>query len=241
MPGVRRQGGQLQRRQGQGDPGRDDTSSRSAAASPSSPTNYWAASQGAQALQVTWDEGPLANLSSAEINKKQAELAQQPGKVARNDGNAEAALDPRRSGPTGPPARTFERVFEAPFLAHACMEPMNCTADVQADSCDVYVPTQGQTASQQAAMAASKLPADKVSDPHHLHGRRIRPARRSRLRHGRGGDVEGCWQAGEGRVDARGRHAARLLSSGQLRAHVGGGRRERASPPCSSSGSSSSR
>jgi isoquinoline 1-oxidoreductase beta subunit len=124
--------------------------------------NYWAASQGAQALQVTWDEGPLANLSSAEINRKQAELAQQPGKVARNDGNAEAALDPRRSGPTGPPARTFERVFEAPFLAHACMEPMNCTADVKADSCDVYVSTQGQTASQQAAMAASKLPADKV-------------------------------------------------------------------------------
>jgi isoquinoline 1-oxidoreductase beta subunit len=124
--------------------------------------NYWAASQGAQALQVTWDEGPLANLSSAEINKKQAELAQQPGKVARNDGNAEAALDTRRAGPTGPPARTFERVFEGPFLAHACMEPMNCTADVKADSCDVYVPTQGQTASHQAAMAASKLPADKV-------------------------------------------------------------------------------
>ena len=124
--------------------------------------NYWAASQGAQALQVTWDEGALANLSSADINKKQAELAQQPGKVARNDGNAEAALNPQRSGPTGPPARTFERVFEAPFLAHACMEPMNCTADVKADSCDVYVPTQGQTASQQAAMAASKLPADKV-------------------------------------------------------------------------------
>jgi isoquinoline 1-oxidoreductase beta subunit len=42
------------------------------------------------------------------------------------------------------------------------MEPMNCTADVKADSVDVYVPTQGQTASQQAAMAASKLPADKV-------------------------------------------------------------------------------
>jgi len=124
--------------------------------------NYWAASQGAQALQVTWDEGPLARLSSAEIRRKQEELAQKPGKVARNDGDAEAALNPQRSGPTGPPARTFERVFEAPFLAHACMEPMNCTADVKADSVDVYVPTQGQTASQQAAMAASKLPADKV-------------------------------------------------------------------------------
>jgi isoquinoline 1-oxidoreductase beta subunit len=124
--------------------------------------NYFAASQGAQALEVTWNEGPLANLTSAEIAKKQAELAQQPGKVARNDGNAEAALDARRAGPTGPPARTFERVFEAPFLAHACMEPMNCTADVRADRCDVYVPTQGQTASQQAAMAASGMSADKV-------------------------------------------------------------------------------
>ena len=52
--------------------------------------NYWAASQGAQALEVTWDEGPLAKLTSAEIMKQYAELAQQPGKVARNDGNADA-------------------------------------------------------------------------------------------------------------------------------------------------------
>ena len=58
--------------------------------------NYWAASQGAQALQVTWDEGPLATLSAPTINKKQAELAQQPGKVARNDGNADAALEAAR-------------------------------------------------------------------------------------------------------------------------------------------------
>ena len=59
-------------------------------------------------------------------------------------------------------ATTIDRVFEVPFLAHATMEPMNCTADVRADGCDVWVPTQGQTASQQAAMAASGLPADKV-------------------------------------------------------------------------------
>jgi isoquinoline 1-oxidoreductase beta subunit len=124
--------------------------------------NYWAASQGAQALDVKWDEGPLATLTSADIQKKQAELAQQPGKVARNDGNADSALDAARSaGPSGS-AKAFERTFEAPFLAHACMEPMNCTADVRADRCDVYVPTQGQTASQQAAMAASGLSADKV-------------------------------------------------------------------------------
>src|SRR5207247_9726105 len=58
--------------------------------------------------------------------------------------------------------RTIERTFEVPVLAHACMEPMNCTADVRADGCDVWVPTQSQTASQQAAMAATGLPEAKV-------------------------------------------------------------------------------
>ena len=112
--------------------------------------NYWAASKGAQAVEVTWDEGALASLNSAAIMRRFVELAQQPGKVARNDGDAD-----------GVPA-AFERQYEAPFLAHACMEPMNCTADVKAGSCDVYVPTQGQTASHLAAIAASGLPASQV-------------------------------------------------------------------------------
>jgi isoquinoline 1-oxidoreductase beta subunit len=115
--------------------------------------NYWSASKGAQALEITWDEGALAKLTSADILQKQIDLAKQPGKVARNNGDVDAAMKSDTA---------FERTFEAPFLAHATMEPMNCTADVRADRCDVYVPTQGQTASQQAAMAASGLPADKV-------------------------------------------------------------------------------
>jgi len=116
--------------------------------------NYWTANKGAQALEIVWDEGRLATLNSADIMKKYADLAKQPGKVARNQGNADTAL---ASSP-----KKFERVFEAPFLAHATMEPMNCTADVKAGSCDVYVPTQGQTASHNAAIAASGLTADKV-------------------------------------------------------------------------------
>jgi isoquinoline 1-oxidoreductase beta subunit len=115
---------------------------------------YWAASNGAKALQVTWDEGPLANLSSAEITKRYAELASKPGVNARNDGNFDTAF---ASG-----AKKIERVFEAPYLAHACMEPMNCTANVTADRCDVYVSTQSQTSTQQAAMVASGLPQNKV-------------------------------------------------------------------------------
>ncbi len=116
-------------------------------------TGYFAATKGAQALDVKWNEGALATLSSASILKQQQDLARQPGKVARNEGDADAAAGG---------ARAFERQYEAPFLAHATMEPMNCTADVKADSCDVYVPTQGQTASHRAAIAASGLPASKV-------------------------------------------------------------------------------
>src|SRR2546425_4273532 len=117
--------------------------------------NYWAASKGAQALDVKWNEGSLANLTSADIMKKYAALAEQPGKFARNDGDAPAAIKNN--------SRSFERVFEVPFLAHACMEPMNCTADVRSDRCDVWVPTQGQTASHQAAVAASGLPPKAVN------------------------------------------------------------------------------
>src|SRR5215470_12090159 len=117
--------------------------------------SYWAASKGADALEVKWNEGALANLNSADIVKKYAALAEQPGKIARNDGDAPLALKNN--------SKAFERVFEVPFLAHACMEPMNCTADVRADRCDVWVPTQGQTASHEAAVAASGLPGKAVN------------------------------------------------------------------------------
>src|SRR5215475_12918125 len=119
--------------------------------------NYWAASKAAKVLlaDVTWNEGPLANLTSDDIRKKYVLLAEQPGKVARNNGDASAAI---KNNP-----KSFERVYELPFLAHACMEPMNCTADVRPDRCDVWVPTQGQTASHEAAVAASGLPGKSVN------------------------------------------------------------------------------
>src|SRR5215831_18244085 len=116
--------------------------------------NYWSATKGLQALEIVWDDGPNATLTSDGILKKYAELAQKPGKEARKQGNADAAY--------GSSPKKFERVFEGPFLAHATMEPMNATADWKADSCDVYVPTQGQTACHMAAIAASGLPMNKV-------------------------------------------------------------------------------
>ena len=118
--------------------------------------NYWAASRGLQALadDVTWDEGPLADLTTAEIRRRFREKAEQPGAPARNDGDADAAL--------AGAVTTFERVFEVPYLAHATMEPMNCTAHVQADRCDVWAPTQGQTVTQRAAAVAAGLSPEQV-------------------------------------------------------------------------------
>ncbi len=106
--------------------------------------NTWAAMEGRGALEVHWDEGPNANLSSADISKSLADAAARPGHVARKEGDAEAGL--------AAAASKFVVDYEVPFLAHATMEPQNCTAHVRADRCDVWAPTQAQTGSQ--AMAA---------------------------------------------------------------------------------------
>jgi isoquinoline 1-oxidoreductase beta subunit len=115
---------------------------------------FWAADKGARALVVKWDDGPLATLSTEGIFKQFAEIANKPGNVARNEGDADKAL--------AGAAKTYERIFQLPYLAHATMEPMNCTAEVTADRCDVWVPTQAQTSTQGAAVAASGLPQNKV-------------------------------------------------------------------------------
>jgi isoquinoline 1-oxidoreductase subunit beta len=116
--------------------------------------NYYSATKGIQALEIQWDEGPLATLTSDRIMKEYADLAKKPGKEARKQGNADAVY--------ASASKKFERVFEGPFLAHATMEPMNATADWHPDRCDVYVPTQGQTACHMAATTASGLSMDKV-------------------------------------------------------------------------------
>lgn len=118
--------------------------------------SFWAATSGlkALALEVKWDEGPLANLNSGEIRKRFAEAAEKPGVVAHNEGDFDKAM--------AGAAKQLEAVYELPYLAHATMEPMNCTADVRRDSCDVWVSTQSQTSAQIAAMRVSGLPASQV-------------------------------------------------------------------------------
>jgi isoquinoline 1-oxidoreductase subunit beta len=116
--------------------------------------NTWSAMEGRRALQVRYDEGKNANLSSASIRELFVNLAEKPGAVARNDGDVNAAM---ASG-----AKKIEAVYEVPYLSHAPMEPMNCTADVRPDSCEVWVATQIQTAAMGAAAKATGLPLSKI-------------------------------------------------------------------------------
>jgi isoquinoline 1-oxidoreductase beta subunit len=116
--------------------------------------NTWSAMEGRRALQIQFDEGKTADVSSASIRKMFADLAEKPGAVARNDGNAETAL--------ASAAKKIEAVYEAPYLAHAPMEPMNCTAHVRSDACEIWAPTQIQTAARATAAKITGLPQEKV-------------------------------------------------------------------------------
>ncbi|HEV8639515.1 MAG TPA: xanthine dehydrogenase family protein molybdopterin-binding subunit [Methylomirabilota bacterium] len=116
---------------------------------------FWPALQGRRALKVEWDEGPIAQVSSAMINREYESAAQQPGQVARNDGDAEKVL---AAG-----GKVHEAVYQVPFLEHACMEPMNATAHVRADACTIWVPTQNPGATQATAARLTGLPPDKIT------------------------------------------------------------------------------
>jgi isoquinoline 1-oxidoreductase subunit beta len=113
---------------------------------------YWAAKKGRDALEIKWDDGPNAALSSERITKMLTEATQQEGKVARNEGNVASAQA----------AKKLEAVYEAPYLAHACMEPMNATAWVKKDSVEVWAGTQSQGPNQGILSQVASVEPKKV-------------------------------------------------------------------------------
>ena len=113
---------------------------------------YWPALKGRDALVVRWEDGPLANLSSEAISQSLHAATTRPGQVARNDGDVGAAVA----------KTTIEATYEAPYLAHACMEPMNCTAWVRADAAEVWAPTQAPGPHQGEVAQLTGLPPAKV-------------------------------------------------------------------------------
>src|SRR5256885_12013338 len=92
-------------------------------------TTMWAAKQGLAALDIRWDEGPNAKLSTADIVRQLAAASEQPGVVARNEGNAPKAM--------AGAARKVEAGYEVPVLAHPTMEPRERNVHVRPDGCDI--------------------------------------------------------------------------------------------------------
>src|SRR6185312_113584 len=114
----------------------------------------WRARQALAALKVDWDEGADAALDSAEIDRRLAGALEGKLKKAWAKGDVAAAL----AGAT----KTLSATYRLPYLAHAPMEPMNCTAGVTADGVEVWAPTQAQTTSVEAAAKAAGVSKDKV-------------------------------------------------------------------------------
>jgi len=115
--------------------------------------HFWAAKKGRDALDIEWDTAANEHLDSAGIEAR-LKAGVDSGLIERNDGDIEKAL----AGAAG----TLEAVYTVPYQAHACMEPMNATADVRAGGCDVYAPTQSQTSTQDTAMRITGLPREQV-------------------------------------------------------------------------------
>ena len=115
----------------------------------------WSAMEGRKALEIVWDEGKLANLSTAGITKSFADSMSKEGAVARKIGDAPAEL--------AKASKKIESIYEAPFLSHAPMEPMNCTALLKDGKCDVWVSTQMTTGSRDVAMETAGVKAEDVN------------------------------------------------------------------------------
>jgi isoquinoline 1-oxidoreductase beta subunit len=122
----------------------------------------WAAKRGLQALDIQWNEGADAKLSMKQIVDDLANASQRNGAVARKDGDVVHAFSNAKT--------RVDAVYQQPFLAHATMEPINCTVHVRPDGCEIWLGSQVPTRVRDAAMAVTGLPADKIVVHNHLIG-----------------------------------------------------------------------
>jgi isoquinoline 1-oxidoreductase subunit beta len=132
--------------------------------------HMWAAKKGLDALTIVWDEGPNARINSKDIWQDLRTASEKDGAIAKSTGDIAKGLA------TGD---KLEAAYELPFLAHATMEPLNCTVHLKPDSCEIWTGTQIMTRVQSAAAKAARLPIDKVIVNQHLigggFGRRLEP------------------------------------------------------------------
>ena len=115
----------------------------------------WAAMQGAKALRIEWEPEDGDPEHSDRIRQRLQAALDRPAEVIRSDGNVDRALQQA--------SRTVEAVYAVPFLAHATMEPMNCTVHVREDSCEIWAPTQNPQRLQRSVAKVLGLPPEAVT------------------------------------------------------------------------------
>ena len=133
---------------------------------------FWPAKKGRDLLNIAWDEGEGAGLSTDALRERYKALVRTPGMIARKDGDPDAAI--------GGAFRRLDAEYEVPFLAHAMMEPLNCLVDFRAGRCEIWTGTQFQTVDRDAAARVLDLKPEQVE----IHttflgggfGRRANPA-----------------------------------------------------------------
>ena len=125
-------------------------------------SHTFAAKQGLAAANPRWDPGPNAKVSMTDIVDRLDRASEKPGAVALHEGDPAAAI--------AGAARQVEAVYEQPFLAHAAMEPMNCTVQITKDGCDIWVGTQVPGRTQTAVMKLTGLGREQVRIHNHLLG-----------------------------------------------------------------------
>jgi isoquinoline 1-oxidoreductase beta subunit len=121
-----------------------------------------AAKKGLAALQIEWDEGAHAKLNMDAIVGELEQATLKAGAVAQTIGDTDKAL--------AGAASKVEATYQVPFLAHATMEPMNCTVHMRNDGCEIWLCSQVMARAQAAAAKAAGLPPDKVVLHNHLLG-----------------------------------------------------------------------
>ena len=121
-----------------------------------------AAKKGLAALEIEWDDGPHGKLNTQEIVSELEKATLNSGAVAQNIGDVGKAM--------ASAVAKVEATYEVPFLAHATMEPMNCTVHVRKDGCEVWVGTQVMARAQEAAAKTAGLAPEKVVVHNHLIG-----------------------------------------------------------------------
>jgi isoquinoline 1-oxidoreductase beta subunit len=133
---------------------------------------FWPAKLGREKLEITWDDGPGAAISTVAMRENFSALSKTPGAVARKAGDTAAAL--------ASAAKTITAEYEVPYLAHCMMEPLNTVVDLHEDRCEIWTGTQFQTGDRAAAAKVAGLKPEQVT----LHttllgggfGRRANPA-----------------------------------------------------------------